>query len=107
VSSKKKIVRQKFRDEVFKRDRNKCVFCGQIEDVNVHHITDRTLMPGGGYVRENGISLCPEHLEMAEAYHQTDGEVCEDGFNPTQLYRKVGSNYEKALEASQRLVRVN
>ncbi len=105
MSTKKKMVRQKFRDSVLKRDRNKCVFCKQTENIDVHHITDRTLMPYGGYVRENGISLCPEHYKMAEMYHQSDGETCAEGFHPTQLYRKVGSSYEKALEASRRLER--
>jgi len=105
MSAKKKIVRQKFRDSVLKRDRNKCVICKQSENVDAHHITDRALMPHGGYVRENGISLCPMHHEMAEMYHQTEGELCEEGFLPSQLYSKVGSSYEKALDASNRLDR--
>ncbi len=103
MSNKKKMARQKFRDAVFKRDRNLCVICKQSEPLDVHHITDRTLMPNGGYVKENGISLCPDHLLMAEMYHHSNGENCPDGFNPTQLYMKVGSSYQKALNASERL----
>ncbi len=105
MSAKKKIIRQKFRDAVFKRDQNKCVICKQTEQLEVHHITDRTLMPNGGYVKENGISLCHSHLEIAEEHHHTNGERCEDGFKPAQLYNKIGSNYDKALEASKRLDR--
>jgi hypothetical protein len=103
MSAKKKIIRQKFRDAVLKRDRSKCVICKTSEGIDVHHITDRTLMPGGGYVRENGISLCAEHLATAEEYHLSNGENCADGFTPKALYMKIGSNYEKALEASKRI----
>lgn len=105
MSAKKKITRQKFRDSVFKRDKNKCVICKQAENIEAHHITDRTLMPNGGYVKENGISLCPAHLELAEEHHQTEGERCKEGFEPTQLYSKIGSSYEKALKASNHLER--
>ena len=105
MSAKKKMVRQKFRDSVFKRDRNKCVICKKTENLDVHHITDRSLMPFGGYVKENGISLCLEHFAIAEMYHQSDGETYEEGFHPKQLYNKIGSSYEKALEASSKLER--
>lgn len=103
MSNRKKLARQKFREVVVKRDRNKCVICKTGEALEIHHITDRSLMPGGGYVKENGILLCSEHLAMAERYHLSNGEDCPDGFNPSQLYRKVGSNHEKALAASERL----
>ena len=49
MSGKKKLIRQNFRDSVFRRDGNKCVLCGQTENLDVHHITDRNLMPFGGY----------------------------------------------------------
>ena len=103
MSAKKKLARQKFRDEVLKRDRNRCVVCKTEDNIEAHHITDRELMPGGGYVKENGVTLCHEHVEMAEA-HRTkseDGAVAE--LAPVKLYNKVGSNYDKALKASERL----
>jgi len=103
MSGKKKLVRQNFRDSVFKRDRNKCVFCGQTENLEVHHITDRNLMPFGGYVKENGISLCPDHLEKAEAYHYSNGKEYAEGFHPKELYIKIGSRFENAQQASKRL----
>ena len=105
MSGKKKLVRQNFRDSVFKRDRNRCVFCGQTEKLDVHHITDRNLMPFGGYVKANGISLCPDHHEMAETYHHSNGEECADGFHPKELYSKIGSSFEIAQRASKRLER--
>ena len=57
MSKKKKLIREQFRDAVFKRDDYKCQHCG--EDVgpvlanqylDAHHITDRNEMPNGGYV---------------------------------------------------------
>ncbi len=103
MSAKKKQARQQFRDAVLKRDRNCCVICKSTDSIDVHHITDRTLMPGGGYVKENGISLCQDHLKLAEEFHQTGGESCAEGLMPEALYIKVGSNHDKALKASQRL----
>ncbi len=105
MSGKKKLIRQNFRDSVFRRDGNKCVLCGQTENLDVHHITDRNLMPFGGYVKENGISLCPDHHEMAESYHHSNGEEYAEGFHPKQLYMKIGSSFEKAQQASKRLER--
>ncbi|ALO34438.1 hypothetical protein CMT41_06695 [Colwellia sp. MT41] len=105
MSGNKKLVRQNFRDSVFKRDRNKCVFCRQTDNLIVHHITERNLMPFGGYIKENGISLCPEHHKMAESYHHSNGEEYPQGFHPNELYRKIGSSFEIAQKASKRLER--
>ncbi len=92
--SGKKQVRMVFRKAVFQRDRYRCAMCGKpgkdrqgsdghrnfhrdVPDASLllldaHHITDRNEMPNGGYVEENGISLCDYgcHL-LAEVYHQT------------------------------------
>ena len=70
--------------------------------LDAHHITDRNDMPNGGYVEENGISLCHDacHL-LAEAYHQTG--TAHPGFSPTDLYTKIGSSYEEACRASVKL----
>ena len=55
----KQQIREKFRKDVFERDGYKCVICGK-SDVKLyaHHVTNRRQMPNGGYVKENGITLC-------------------------------------------------
>ena len=108
MSAKKKLARQKFRDEVLKRDRSLCAICKIPGNVEIHHITDHTQLPGGGYVRENGITLCKEHLEQAELYLRSESDEMEEdaelgALAPKKLYLKIGSNYDKALKASQRL----
>jgi predicted restriction endonuclease len=120
MSSNKKRTRQDFRDAVFKRDGHKCRACGSTsKDVRVgndachtvtgnsyldaHHITDRNLMPNGGYVVENGISLCPTCHEMAEVFHSTGTAL--PGFAPEDLYTMIGSSHEQAIRASERLMK--
>jgi hypothetical protein len=49
-----------FREQVFKRDNNKCVFCS-MPAVDAHHILERKLWPDGGYYLSNGASVCEEH----------------------------------------------
>jgi predicted restriction endonuclease len=98
----KQIVRQKFRDDVFGRDRHKCKFCDVTVNLDAHHITDRTLMPNGGYVKENGITLCPEHHIDAEQYHISDGIKYVDGMHPDDLYRIISSSYELSLAKSKK-----
>ena len=68
---------------------------------DAHHITDRHEMPNGGNVLENLIFLCPKCHWRAEAYHRNEDP--EDGFWPDQLYELIGSSYEKAVAASERL----
>lgn len=112
MSKGKKAVRKRFRESVFRRDRYKCQVCGKQwtkEDtdpvdkkMNAHHITDRSLMPNGGYVKENGITVCEDPCHMrVEQYHIT-GTV-DDGLHPDDLYVKVGSSLEIAMAASERL----
>lgn len=105
MSSSKKKARENFRDAVFKRDRFACVMCGtKSQPLDAHHITDRNLMPNGGYVKENGISLCDSLAgchNKAECYHR--GEQVPTGYLPEDLYKKIGSSYEKAVEASKKL----
>jgi hypothetical protein len=71
------------------------------KELDAHHITDRHLMPNGGYVRENGISLCPDCHVKAEVYHSTG--VAHPGYAPDDLYKAINSNLEKAIEASEKL----
>ncbi len=106
MSSSKKLIRQKFRDDVFDRDGNKCRVCGwnlvtSEVHLDAHHITDRNLMPNGGYVEANGISLCPPCHEKAEVFHST-GEAL-PGWAPSDLYGKIGSSYEQAMKQSEKL----
>ena len=93
MSQKKKAVRAAFRAAVFGRDNYKCVICGWNENpdlLDAHHITNRNFMPAGGYVKENGITLCPPCHEDAEM----------DRISSTVLYIKIGSSYEQALQAT-------
>lgn len=104
MTSTKKLIRSKFRESVFARDNNKCVFCDQTDDLDAHHITDRSLMPNGGYVKLNGITLCPLHHLEAEKFHITEGKEWVEGMHPDDLYQKIGSSYEKAFAMSTKLL---
>jgi len=79
------------------------MFCDIHQDLDAHHITDRTLMPNGGYVLENGITLCPEHHLIAETWHISKHQKWTDGFHPDDLYKKIKSSYQKAIKASNNL----
>jgi 5-methylcytosine-specific restriction endonuclease McrA len=103
----KKQIRDNFRNSVFKRDKNKCVMCGKKDGkLDAHHITDRSLMPSGGYTPFNGITLCAGDDKdnchwKAEQYHITG--VAHPNYSPEDLYGKIGSSYEKAIKESERL----
>jgi 5-methylcytosine-specific restriction endonuclease McrA len=103
MSQQKKLIRQNFRDSTFARDGHKCVFCGRDDGLDAHHITDRNQMPNGGYVKENGITVCDEHHMLCEQYHINNGTEWPEGYHPNDLYRKIGSTYERALRASHKL----
>lgn len=98
----KKKVRENFRNAVFERDNNRCKKCGRNDvKLDCHHITDRSLMPNGGYVKQNGITLCDTeggcHMK-AEQYHL--GNEVEAGFMPDDLYKLINSSYEIAYAKS-------
>lgn len=99
----KKDIRNNFRNAVFKRDNHKCTFCDCKTDLDAHHITDRHEMPNGGYVLENGITLCPVHHMMAEKYHITGGKEWSENMHPDDLYTKIGSNKKLAIDKSEKL----
>ncbi len=105
MSNTKKIIRQQFRENVFERDDYKCKICDRqqsnIEHLDAHHITDRNLMPNGGYVKTNGISLCLGCHEKAEVFHSTGTAL--SGWLPEDLYRMIGSSYETAYRDSEKL----
>ncbi len=105
MGREKKKVREEFRNAVFKRDGYKCRVCSNKPASNeigldAHHIIDRNLLPNGGYVKENGISLCAECHIKAEIYHSTGTAL--DGFSPDDLYQLISSSYEIAYKASER-----
>lgn len=104
MSQRKKAVRKAFRDAVFTRDGYKCKICGFAEPdaLDAHHITDRNEMPNGGYVPENGITLCTINChQMAEEFHCTG--TASPGFSPEDLYGLIGSSKEEAIRASHKL----
>jgi hypothetical protein len=71
------------------------------KELDAHHITNRKEIVNGGYVKENGISLCPDCHVKAEVYHSTGTPV--EGYSVEDLYKKINSSLEKALEASEKL----
>lgn len=100
MSQKKKQIRAFFREAVFVRDNHKCKLCGK-PAVDAHHITDRNLLPNGGYVVSNGISVCEKCHELVEEYH-VYGEA-QPGFTPNELYKLIGSSYDVAYQNSLKL----
>lgn len=110
MSSEKKAVRAAFRAAVFTRDKHRCAVCGVAEAagarLDAHHIIDRHALPAGGYVAENGISLCDAPggcHEKAERAHQ--GQPAPPGFSADELFARIGSSSVEALAASERLAR--
>jgi len=105
----KKEIRRKFREVCLKRDKLTCVMCGlkaaffeKAEELfDVHHITDRSLIVSGGYVLENGITLCNDCHIKAEEFHSAGNSY--PGYSPEDLYLKINSNLEKAILASEKL----
>jgi hypothetical protein len=94
----KKKIRRSFNEACLSRDNHTCVTCGNKGDLDVHHITNREEMPDGGYVVENGISLCPDcHKKAEDVYFYRDIDC---GFTPSHLYALIGSSYVKAVNAS-------
>jgi hypothetical protein len=130
AKTKKQEIRRKFRDDVFKRDGYRCVVCGfqsspekaELE-LDAHHIWPREYLPNGGYVKENGVSLCDPDKSGASSWqgcHWKAEEVLlrylQDGvrlpqneqdfgypYSPKALYEKIGSSPEKAQAESLRL----
>lgn len=97
----KKQIREHFRDVCMKRDGYRCVMCKAKFDLQVHHIIDRNDMPNGGYVLENGITVCAECHVKCEAEH--NNQIPEPGFSRAELFEKIGSSRAKAIKASEKL----
>lgn len=98
----KKLIRKIFREQVFLRDSNKCKICNNLA-IDAHHITDRSLMPNGGYVIENGISLCENCHMKAEEFHISDGKNWYKDMYPDDLYRLINSSEKLAIDKSKLL----
>jgi len=112
----KKATRTAFRNAVFTRDHYACCCCGKlgkdrqggdghlkfhskpVVDLDSHHIFPRELMPNGGYVESNGISVCDECHLKAEAYWHKD--TWPEEFEPDKLYELISSSLAKAIELS-------
>jgi hypothetical protein len=107
MSQEKKSLREAFRVAVFARDGQRCAMCGRSDrKLDAHHIMDRHDMPHGGYIAENGITLCAGEDEdnchwKAEQWHATG--VAFPGYAPEDLFERIGSSLEAALEANERL----
>ena len=105
MSRQKKQVRSDFRKAVFERDRYRCRVCGfgDADLLDAHHVMPREDMDGGGYVKENGISLCKQNKgchEKAEEWLKNGKGV--KGFDPESLYRLIGSSLDLAIAASEK-----
>jgi hypothetical protein len=59
--------REVFRSTVFPRDDNECLvpFCTR-DAADAHHIIERELWQDGGYISNNGASVCSTHHRLAE-----------------------------------------
>ncbi len=103
----KKDIRKNFRDSVFKRDKNTCQVCKlkkDITELDAHHITDRSEMINGGYVKENGITVCKIDCHFkVEWFHITEGKNWNCGLHPDDLYKMIGSSKELADSKSKEL----
>jgi len=58
-------------------------------------------MPNGGYIKENGISVCDDCHLKAEEFHSTGTPI--EGYAPDDLYKIIGSSHQEALSASEKL----
>jgi len=106
----KKQIRNNFRYAVFSRDKYRCVKCGFMsspekakEELDAHHIMDRSIMLEGGYVKENGITLCKKCHVFAEDWHNSGEKLFKKGYHPNDLYKAIGSSFELACQKSKEL----
>lgn len=119
ANDRKKSIRAAFRLAVFERDGYHCVMCGRpgqdrqsIEEasrtavtqsnrviLDAHHICDRHLMPYGGYVAENGITVCEDCHVKAESHWATPEDAA-PGYSPEELFKRIDSSIENAWSAA-------
>lgn len=103
----KKEIRQKFKYDVFNRDNLTCQVCKTKrtqDELDAHHITDRNEIINGGYVKENGITVCKDECHMkVEQFHISGGESWVDGLHPDDLYEIINSSKQLAILKSEKL----
>jgi hypothetical protein len=80
-----------------------CGIAGTQDTLDAHHITDRKLMPNGGYVVSNGISLCADCHIKAEEFHISGGDHVDIGWAPVDLYKRINSSFQRAFIDSEKL----
>jgi 5-methylcytosine-specific restriction endonuclease McrA len=103
MSLRKKQIRDAFRESCFTRDKHSCALCGfqstpekATGELDAHHISPREQMPNGGYVADNGISLCSDcHIEAEDAIDSLDMRE--------RLYIIIGSSHQQAVSSSYQL----
>lgn len=114
MSKAKKQKREHLKLEVLERDGYECKVCkfkGSLEFYDIHHITPRDNMPGGGYVLSNLITLCnigeawPEGCHK-EAEDYIKGKSLNEIFSPAKLYDKIGSSFTQAWQDSIELANI-
>ena len=103
----KKAIRDAFRTACFERDHYQCAMCGRKDcKLDAHHIIDRSEILNGGYVPENGITLCAgedkDNCHWKAEQHHATGKAY-PGYSPDDLYAKINSGIEQAWEASEKL----
>jgi len=90
-----------YTEATLKRDFFQCVTCKRTDEpLTAHYITNNLLMPEGGHVTQNRISLCPQCTEKAEQFHKTKGKDYYEGFHPDDLYKLICSSRLEAIKAS-------
>lgn len=112
MSLRKQQIRTAFFEASCKATGYRCIGCNVIHNkttakdtLDVHHITPREEFENGGYVKENGAPLCKLgdrscHMKAEEWLKNGTGQP---GFSPEELYAKIGSSRDKAMEADKRL----
>lgn len=115
MTTRKQKIREQFRRTVFERDEYRCVTCGKQsapdraeDELDAHHITPRHLMPAGGYVAQNGVSLCKRSCHSIAERQLEYQDVLPPltlgdpwyKYTPKALYEAIGSTYEEAFETS-------
>lgn len=93
------VFREDFKKLVFDRDNHNCVICGNLA-VDAHHIMDRKLFEWGGYLLDNGASLCSScHIQAekcllsVETIREKAGItkiILPKGMSPEKRYDKWG-----------------
>lgn len=74
-TDKKPLTRKEFREQGLKRDNYKCIFCGETEDLSVHHIIERRLFEScGGYHLNNAATVCTScHIACEQTVISCEG----------------------------------